>query len=808
MAVACCERYVIGWTAVKLASLLELTVTRHSSMSGGGGVSTHAVHAREQQIKRFYDNTECMSGRNGSNQTCKNMCVIATGSVSTSRTAGPILLEESVNTEVCMDSQFNKFETRSEIGSKIDTENCYTIRVQSWTGDHDEVHFKPPKLAVRNLDLRSAAIVDKWQLRAELPSPAEMSAPRPPIKSLGHHLELTGGRSVWDSISLSPPPPLLLLGPVGSPANFLVSNFPPLLLNRTSTAGRRGRRLTRGVAAQNRQVYRGGTVAHASKMPSPTSNTLFHQSARLVTYAVDTQPIRESLRPTSNKSPRLFVSVYLGYSVVTSKLLFGMWNEIFKLVLPVLHSSIVLKVLMFPSLPGYKTLGWRLQSHQHSHQTTCGGRGYSPHDNQELSSLPPQDIHFHNQWISKIHVRSSGKSHTWMGKLPYDVCISSEFSTAKLVDGRKKIFFNNTLIFADAVMLSSWWSLQIQSGDVVSPASSDVTSLRARSRAPGQTPVRPPHIANTDSLCDIHRASITACILDEASAHNLVLTDTTSRGVEVVDRGNSRRGPRARLFVALNMEAVYKTCCYFQTAPRRCYVSVVSHSLHLAWRVHARDLARACPRHNNSPGEGALCIGASFWSRTTPTYVFCNVPDLTECSRDKNKLQAMTECRFHDTTHGRTTVSKPSNIAKNSISDCRMSKCANWIYVKLRYNPALNFVLDASDIVAMWHLMCVPMSPLAFARSYAMSRHVGGALKAAAWGDRDMRTNSLIASTRRALNWRAVLLSITRLYQTFSGDPNMYAGKQIGWTQLHVDSEAIRDGRSISEKNERGRNLT
>ncbi|KAJ8892111.1 hypothetical protein PR048_004691 [Dryococelus australis] len=39
------------------------------------------------------------------------------------------------------------FETRSEIVSKIDTENCCTIRVQSWTGDRDEVHFEPPKLA-------------------------------------------------------------------------------------------------------------------------------------------------------------------------------------------------------------------------------------------------------------------------------------------------------------------------------------------------------------------------------------------------------------------------------------------------------------------------------------------------------------------------------------------------------------------------------------------------------------------------------------------------------------------------------------
>ncbi|KAJ8880395.1 hypothetical protein PR048_016864 [Dryococelus australis] len=53
------------------------------------------------------------------------------------------------------------YETRSEIASKIYTENCCIIRVQSWAGDRDEVHFEPSKLAVRNLDLRSAAIVDK-----------------------------------------------------------------------------------------------------------------------------------------------------------------------------------------------------------------------------------------------------------------------------------------------------------------------------------------------------------------------------------------------------------------------------------------------------------------------------------------------------------------------------------------------------------------------------------------------------------------------------------------------------------------------
>ncbi|KAJ8890229.1 hypothetical protein PR048_009737 [Dryococelus australis] len=56
------------------------------------------------------------------------------------------------------------FETRSEIESKIDTENCYTIRVQSWTGDRDEVHFEPPKLTIRNLNPRSATIVDKLGL--------------------------------------------------------------------------------------------------------------------------------------------------------------------------------------------------------------------------------------------------------------------------------------------------------------------------------------------------------------------------------------------------------------------------------------------------------------------------------------------------------------------------------------------------------------------------------------------------------------------------------------------------------------------
>ncbi|KAJ8868947.1 hypothetical protein PR048_030488 [Dryococelus australis] len=66
------------------------------------------------------------------------------------------------------------FEIRSEIGSKVDTENFCTIRVQSWTGDRNEVYFELPKLAVPNLDLRSAAIVNKCSLKIpqqiELPS--------------------------------------------------------------------------------------------------------------------------------------------------------------------------------------------------------------------------------------------------------------------------------------------------------------------------------------------------------------------------------------------------------------------------------------------------------------------------------------------------------------------------------------------------------------------------------------------------------------------------------------------------------------
>ncbi|KAJ8871351.1 hypothetical protein PR048_027668 [Dryococelus australis] len=46
------------------------------------------------------------------------------------------------------------FETLSEIVSRIDTENCCTIRVQSWTGDRDKVHFEPLKLAIDESEIQ------------------------------------------------------------------------------------------------------------------------------------------------------------------------------------------------------------------------------------------------------------------------------------------------------------------------------------------------------------------------------------------------------------------------------------------------------------------------------------------------------------------------------------------------------------------------------------------------------------------------------------------------------------------------------
>ncbi|KAJ8866563.1 hypothetical protein PR048_032422 [Dryococelus australis] len=51
------------------------------------------------------------------------------------------------------------FETQTEIRSKIDTENCCTFRVQSWTGDRVEVHFEPPKLAVDESEIRNHGIL-------------------------------------------------------------------------------------------------------------------------------------------------------------------------------------------------------------------------------------------------------------------------------------------------------------------------------------------------------------------------------------------------------------------------------------------------------------------------------------------------------------------------------------------------------------------------------------------------------------------------------------------------------------------------
>ncbi|KAJ8882628.1 hypothetical protein PR048_014440 [Dryococelus australis] len=98
--------------------------------------------------------------------------------------------------------------------------------------------------------------------------------------------------------------------------------------------------------------------------------------------------------------------------------------------------------------------------------------------------------------------------------------------------------------------------------------------------------------------------------------------------------------------------------------------------------------------------KGANLPGARNVLQCVEKSVFCfdkNYSTCAQCAnlRKENKLQAMTECRFHDTTHLRTTISKPSDIAKKkTFSDCCMSKCAERIYVKHRYNPALNFALD------------------------------------------------------------------------------------------------------------------
>ncbi|KAJ8866368.1 hypothetical protein PR048_032211 [Dryococelus australis] len=57
----------------------------------------------------------------------------------------------------------SKLDPRSDLRSA--RKNRCTIRVQRRTGDRDEVHFEPSKSAVRNLDPRSAAIVEKCSLK-------------------------------------------------------------------------------------------------------------------------------------------------------------------------------------------------------------------------------------------------------------------------------------------------------------------------------------------------------------------------------------------------------------------------------------------------------------------------------------------------------------------------------------------------------------------------------------------------------------------------------------------------------------------
>ncbi|KAJ8870646.1 hypothetical protein PR048_029669 [Dryococelus australis] len=70
---------------------------------------------------------------------------------------GSLSVDKETSKYICL-VPTSWYETRSEFGSNIDTENGCNIRVQSWTGDRDEVHFEPPKVVVRNLDPRSAAI--------------------------------------------------------------------------------------------------------------------------------------------------------------------------------------------------------------------------------------------------------------------------------------------------------------------------------------------------------------------------------------------------------------------------------------------------------------------------------------------------------------------------------------------------------------------------------------------------------------------------------------------------------------------------
>ncbi|KAJ8888597.1 hypothetical protein PR048_008089 [Dryococelus australis] len=76
-------------------------------------------------------------------------------------------------TEVTWPSVRERREARTTTG------DCGTTAGESWIGDRDAHNFEPPKLAVRNLDPRSAAIVDKCSLkiRPQLPLEARQSSP-------------------------------------------------------------------------------------------------------------------------------------------------------------------------------------------------------------------------------------------------------------------------------------------------------------------------------------------------------------------------------------------------------------------------------------------------------------------------------------------------------------------------------------------------------------------------------------------------------------------------------------------------------
>ncbi|KAJ8866344.1 hypothetical protein PR048_032187 [Dryococelus australis] len=95
-------------------------------------------------------------------------------------------------------------ETRSEIGSRIDTENCCTIRVQSWTGDRDEFQFKPPKLVVRNLDPRSAAIVGKSKFVSFLISFSHFGTKIDESEIQNHEISLVQHFYIGTKIKLDP----------------------------------------------------------------------------------------------------------------------------------------------------------------------------------------------------------------------------------------------------------------------------------------------------------------------------------------------------------------------------------------------------------------------------------------------------------------------------------------------------------------------------------------------------------------------------------------------------------------------------